>query len=75
MSVPGLRLCSDIVADGFEELHRAVKSTCTGPPWRFACAGAVACVGVWIGRGWWCVRAWVLVGVGVYVCDVLLCEV
>lgn len=52
MGVPGLRLCSDIVADGLEQLHPATKapSTHTPSPWvilrgRRGCAW----VGVWIG--------------------------
>lgn len=73
MSVPGLRLSAQILwltasrssIEQQKHLHRT-------PCW-FACAGAVACVGVWIGRGW-CVHAWVRVGVCERVC-VICCYV
>lgn len=61
MGVPGLRLCSDIVADGVDELH----PDRTAAPWR--CARVPWVCGV----GWakWCVRACVgCVGA----CDMLL---
>lgn len=44
MGVPGLRLCSDIVADGLEQLHPRSKITSTSTHPLVICAGAV---GVW----------------------------
>lgn len=65
MGVPGLRLCSDIVADGLEQLHPAAKAPAPAPtplPWmilrgRRGCAWVCVCGLDWIGRGGVCV-AW-----------------